>query len=157
MIRQRLAPLLAPGLTVVFVGTKPGLESPKRGHYYANSTNCFYDHLAASVFTPRRLRPEEDHLLINFGIGLDDVYDDPAELLRRLIDAAPKAVCFNNKEALRGFVGVERLGEWRGGSAARCVEFNSLAWALPDSSWNASKYWPEGLDLLLSLRERLRI
>ena len=74
---ERLLPLLAPGLKVVFVGTSPGQESLRTGNYYANPRNAFYGTLFASGFTSRRFSPEEHRDLLAIGIGLDDVYDDP--------------------------------------------------------------------------------
>ena len=154
---MKLPPLLSDGLAVVFVGTEPGRESLRRGQYYADPTNCFYRHLAEAGFTPRQLRPGEFRDLPGYGIGLDDVYDDADELHARLESARPRAVCFNSYEALRRFAGQDRLPRpWRRDAAGRYARFGEAsAWATSDSSWNASKYWPQRLDDLRALLERL--
>ena len=152
-----LPPLLADGLDVVFVGTEPGRESLRRGQYYADPTNCFYRHLADTGFTPRQLRPEQFRDLPAYGIGLDDVYDDAEELRARLESARPRAVCFNSYEALRRFARQDRLPRpWRRDAAGRYAQLGeATAWATSDSSWNASKYWPQRLDDLRALLEML--
>lgn len=66
-------PLLRPGLDVVFVGFNPSPLAAARGHYYANPRNRFWELLAESGLTPRRLRPEEDATLLGLGCGLTDV------------------------------------------------------------------------------------
>ena len=150
-----LPPLLADGLTVVFVGTEPGRESLRRGEYYADSTNGFYRHLAQSGFTPRQLRPDDFRDLLAYGIGLDDVYDNPDALRARLEAAQPRAVCVNSYEALRRFARQDKLQRpWRR-DAAGCYATigEAVVWATSDSSWNASKYWPQRLDDLRALAE----
>ena len=74
---MQLPPLLTTGIPVVFVGTEPGRESLARQHYYANPRNQFYKHLHETGFTPRQFAPADFHDLLDEGIGLDDVYDDP--------------------------------------------------------------------------------
>lgn len=152
-----LPPLLAKGLDVVFIGTEPGPESLGRGEYYANPTNSFYKHLAETGFTPRRLSPTEFRALLDYGIGLDDVYDDAQALRSRVQAAAPLAVCFNSSQALRRFIGVDRLpSPWRRNAAGRYAEFGeALVWATSDSSWNANQHWPARLADLRALRARL--
>lgn len=67
------SPLLRPGLAVVFVGFNPSPLAAARGHYYANPRNRFWELLAESGITPRRLHPEEDATLLQLGCGLTDV------------------------------------------------------------------------------------
>jgi hypothetical protein len=62
-----------------------------------------------SGFTSRQLRPDEFRDLPSYGIGLDDVYDNPGALRERLESARPRAVCFNSSEALRRFAGRDKL------------------------------------------------
>ncbi|WP_149142264.1 mismatch-specific DNA-glycosylase [Gemmobacter caeruleus] len=68
-----LPDLLAPGLRAVFCGTAAGAASARKGHYYAGPGNRFWPLLAECGLTPRLLRPEEDHLLPGFGLGLTDL------------------------------------------------------------------------------------
>jgi hypothetical protein len=152
-----LAPLLTSGLNIVFVGTEPGPDSLRLGQYYANPRNAFYNHLAEAGLTPSMLRPAEFHTLLEYGIGLDDVYGEPNELCRRIEAAAPRAVCFNSSEALRRFAGASQITPpWRRENAVRYARLGvALVWATSDSSWNASKYWPSRLADLEALRARL--
>jgi TDG/mug DNA glycosylase family protein len=152
-----LPPLLAAGLNVVFVGTEPGRESLRRGQYYADPTNGFYRHLAEAGLTPRQLRPAEFWDLRAYGMGLDDVYDAPDDLRARLESARPRAVCFNSNEALRRFTGQDKLPRpWRRDAAGHYATIaGAIVWATGDSSWNASNYWPQRIDDLRALRERL--
>jgi len=151
-----LPPLLSRGLRVVFIGTEPGSESLKQHQYYAHPENTFYQDLFEAGFTPRQLTPAEYRILFQYGIGLDDVYGDPAALRRRIQEAEPKAVCFNSKAALERFTGTKIEGSWRGSSASRHVRLSaSVVWAVPDSSPRASSHHSSRLKLLRELRSRL--
>ena len=152
-----LPPLLADGLAVVFVGTEPGKESLRHQQYYADPTNRFYPHLDDTDFTPRRLLPAEFRELLDYGVGLDDVYEHPDDLRSRLEAAAPRAVCFNSGTAFQRFVGLDKLPTpWRQEAAGRYVEIGgALVWATSDSSFNANEHWPARLDDLRALEARL--
>jgi TDG/mug DNA glycosylase family protein len=154
---RSLPPLLEDGLAAVFVGTEPGTESVRRGEYYANPRNRFYEHLAVAGFTPRQITPGEFRELISFGIGLDDVYDNPEALRSRIEAVQPRSICFNSYEALRRYAQVDRVTRpWRRDAAARHADFlDSLVWATSDSSWNASSYWQLRIDDLHALRALL--
>ena len=114
-----LAPLLRPGLAVVFIGTEPGEVSLQIGHYYANSSTSFYADLKTTAFTSVQLTPQKDQLLFSYGIGLDDVDYDPEALQNRIEGVCPRAVCFNSKGALERYVGRKLSGEWRGADARK--------------------------------------
>ena len=64
------AGILAPELRVVFVNFVPGLADLRLRHHHARRNNQFWRLLAESGLTPRRLLPEEDHHLLEWGIGL---------------------------------------------------------------------------------------
>ena len=136
-----LPPLLAPGLRVVFVGTEPGPESLRTNSYYANRRNSFWKDLHSVGLVPIVLEPAHFREALDFGIGLDDVYDDPAGLCRRLVAASPRAVCFNSKAALARVAQEKVAPPWTGANASRWVALpGMLVWALPDSSPTASAY-----------------
>ncbi|MCW2244205.1 mismatch-specific DNA-glycosylase [Azospirillum canadense] len=61
--------IVAPNLDVLFVGFNPGTRSGALGHNYAGRGNQFWRLLAEAGLTPRLLRPEEDRLLPEFGLG----------------------------------------------------------------------------------------
>ena len=71
--RPVLGPILAPGLRVLFVGVNPSLRSAEVGHHFARPGNRFWPTLHAAGFTPRRLRPDEDHELPVHGIGVTNL------------------------------------------------------------------------------------
>ena len=157
MSRVSLGPILGPNLHTVFIGTEPGPESLRIGHYYANRNNSFYQDLESSGFTSVALSSERDHELPSHGIGLDDVYHDPGALLERIKNVAPGAVCFNSKRALERYVGREIKGSWEGAAAGRpaLLPGVGVVWAIPDSSGQARKYRQQRLALLRELRNLL--
>lgn len=153
--RGTLEPLLREGLDVVFVGTEPGPTSLRQGVYYANPDNTFYRDLRAAGFTSREVQPHEYRSLLDEGIGLDDVYDNPSALRRRLLDAAPQAVCFNSRGALQRLT--QELDRWDGPAAGRYVQLgDALIWAVPDSSPRASRHHDRRVRLLKQLHDELR-
>lgn len=126
-MHQELPDYLRPGLKVVFVGFNPGERSARIGHYYAGRGNQFWSLLFASGLTPEALWPEDDHRVLEFGIGLTDVVKrwsrSSSELRARdfdrgiprltakLEEAAPAVVAFNGKVAYEEFCGrPARLG-----------------------------------------------
>ncbi len=133
---------LRPGLRLVFVGFNPGERSARIGHYYAGRGNQFWNFLFESGLVPERLRPEDDHRALEFGLGLTDVvkrwspsanslraedYREGApRLLAKLEQASPRVVAFNGKVACERFLSavngrrrVATLGRqtWRLGGA----------------------------------------
>ncbi len=72
--RDRLLPdVVAPGLRVLFCGINPGLYSAATGHHFARPGNRFWPALHRSGFTPRLLRPDEQHLLPGWGLGITNI------------------------------------------------------------------------------------
>ncbi len=69
--------MLADGLRVVFVGVNPGLSSAATGHSFHHAGNRFWPALHRAGFTPRRLRPDEDRLLLEWGLGITSVARRP--------------------------------------------------------------------------------
>lgn len=106
---------LAPGLRVVFCGTAVGTTSASRGHYYAGPGNEFWTYLHEAGLTPRRLRPEEDAQIVEFGIGLTDLakgiassYDpglrnhyDVDDFTAKIERFGPRWVAFHGKTAAK--------------------------------------------------------
>jgi TDG/mug DNA glycosylase family protein len=72
--RARTIPdVLAPNLGVLFCGINPGLYSAATGHHFARPGNRFWPALHLSGFTPRLLRPAEQELLLDWGLGVTNV------------------------------------------------------------------------------------
>jgi TDG/mug DNA glycosylase family protein len=127
--------ILAPGLRVVFCGINPGRMSAAAGENFANPRNDFWRLLHDAGFTPRVLRPSEQHQLVLYGCGITNAADRPtrgsgdlrradfagasARLTQLCRDLRPHFVGFVGKEAWRGAFGrrtalglqTERLGD----------------------------------------------
>lgn len=137
---------LAPGLLIVFCGTAAGRESARRGAYYAGPGNRFWPLLAEFGFTPRRLAPEENHLLPSMGLGLTDLSKtafgsdaqipaasyDARGLFARVNAQPPRALAFTSLTAARLALG--RRGVGPGMLAADDRLPGIELWALPSPS-----------------------
>ncbi|HEU4559668.1 MAG TPA: mismatch-specific DNA-glycosylase [Longimicrobium sp.] len=120
---RTLPDLLGPGVRLLFVGFNPSLRAARLGRYYAGRNNRFWDLLAASGLTPRKLRYEEDHLLPGMGIGITDLVKRPTraasdvtaaefragvQRVRRLVaELKPKVVAYNGKGVYLRAAGVD--------------------------------------------------
>ena len=72
--RGRTIPdLVAPGLCVLFAGINPSLYSAAIGYHFARAGNRFWPALHRSGFTDRQLQPDEQHLLLDIGLGITNV------------------------------------------------------------------------------------
>jgi TDG/mug DNA glycosylase family protein len=67
--------LIAPGLGVLFCGINPGLYSGATGHHFARPGNRFWPALHAAGFTDRVIRPWEEAMLLNLGVGITNIVD----------------------------------------------------------------------------------
>jgi TDG/mug DNA glycosylase family protein len=68
-----LGPIVEPGLLVLFVGINPSLRSAEVGHHFARPGNRFWPALYAAGYTPRLLRPDQDHALPSYGVGVTNI------------------------------------------------------------------------------------
>ncbi len=72
--RARTIPdVIAPHLSVLFVGINPSLYSAAVGHHFARPGNRFWKALHRSGFTARLLSPFEDRDLLQGGLGVTNV------------------------------------------------------------------------------------
>jgi TDG/mug DNA glycosylase family protein len=113
--------ILAPGLRIVFCGINPGFVSAAAGAHFANPRNDFWRLLESAGFTPRLLAPEEQHAVLDYGIGITNAayrttkgsgdlrradFAASAERLERIArQLAPEWLAFVGKEAYRGAFG----------------------------------------------------
>jgi double-stranded uracil-DNA glycosylase len=65
--------VIGPNLRVLFSGINPGLYSAATGHHFARPGNRFWPALHQSGFTDRQLRPDEQELLPELGLGITNV------------------------------------------------------------------------------------
>jgi double-stranded uracil-DNA glycosylase len=136
-------------LDVVFVGTSVATASASRGHYYAGPGNKFWEFLWEADLTGERLLvPEQDGMVLEYGIGLTDIvkgrasssdsllrssdYDVPG-FIAKIETFKPFVVAFNGKEAAKkGFTALKKgepqlgLADWTLGE--------SRVYVLPSSS-----------------------
>jgi double-stranded uracil-DNA glycosylase len=114
---KRIPDLVAPGLSILFVGINPGLYTAWTGNHFARPGNRFWPALHASGLTPRLLDPSEEQELLALGIGItgfvrratataaeltDAEYRAGARRIRGLVKRMrPHCVCFLGLTAYR--------------------------------------------------------
>lgn len=124
-VRSVLPDYLGRGPIAVFVGTSVATISAERGHYYSHPQNRFWELLAATgLLGHARLRPEDDHRVLDYEIGLTDVVKHRAEssdarlrpedfdvgaFVEEILDCEPKVVAFNGERA--GTVMARHMGQ----------------------------------------------
>ena len=79
-----LPDVIAPGLDVLFCGINPSLMSAARGHHFARPGNRFWPALHLAGLTPRRLTPEEDRELLDYGLGVTNIVARPTRAAAEL-------------------------------------------------------------------------
>ncbi|MBM7645640.1 TDG/mug DNA glycosylase family protein [Scopulibacillus daqui] len=101
------------GLNILFVGFNPSIRSGETGHHFANPNNRFWSILYQAGLTPVKLRPEDDHKLLNYGYGLTNIVQRPTkkaadisseeyevgrnQLREKIETYLPQIVCFVGK------------------------------------------------------------
>lgn len=104
---------LEKNLKILFVGFNPSIRSSQTGFHYANPNNRFWKILYESGLTPRKMRPEENSRLLEFGFGLTNIVARPTreaaeiskeeykigaeKLKKKIIRYQPQSVCFVGK------------------------------------------------------------
>jgi TDG/mug DNA glycosylase family protein len=160
---------VAPGLDVLFCGINPGLESAARGHNFARPGNRFWPALHGAGFTPRLLRPEEDGLLPQFGLGMTNVVDRPSRGAADLSADELRAGAWEVERLVLRYeprvLAVVGVGAYRTGfgrpKAAIGLQPDTIGgrpvWVLPNpSGLNAHYQLPELVRLFGELREWVR-
>ncbi|MCK9520251.1 MAG: mismatch-specific DNA-glycosylase, partial [Dehalococcoidia bacterium] len=172
-MNRALPLLLRPGLRLVFIGFNPGLESARRGHYYAFRGNVFWKQLNESGLVPRQVRFEDDRLLMDeAGIGFTDlclratrradhlsrpeIVEGSARLHAELLEHQPRIAVFSGKGIYQLF-GRHALGLAPSELARRPLGpqperiGETVPWVIPSSSGLASGHHAERLELLRGL------
>lgn len=104
---------LEKNLKILFVGFNPSIRSSQTGFHYANPNNRFWKILFEAGLTPRKMLPEENSRLLDFGFGLTNIVSRPTreaaeiskeeykigaeKLKKKIIRYQPRAVCFVGK------------------------------------------------------------
>ena len=151
-----------PDLISVFVGTNPGLRSAQIGHYFAGRGNMFWRLLHEAGFTPKRLTPECDYTLLDYGYGLTDVVKRPTRSTTDLKgndgcgvktrldvildDNSPKTVTFVGKMGFRLYTGNKGKLDY-GYQSLKINESNVFLMpstsgaSFADTKYNEKLYW----------------
>ena len=102
---QVLPDIVGPEPLIVFCGLAGGESTQSRDNYYASRGNNFWAMLHQSGLTPRQLRPDEDVLVPQFGLGLTDLvghWDPPRvdidELVAKVEKWQPEWLAFTSKD-----------------------------------------------------------
>jgi len=163
---RTLPDVIAPGLRVLFCGINPSLYSAATGHHFARPGNRFWPTLHAAGFTPRRLAPAEQRVLLEHGLGVTNLVARattsaaelaPAELVRGRRRLVAKLRRF--RPALVAVLGVDAYRRaFARPHAAPGPQPETLAgaalWVLPNPSGLNAHYQ---LRDLVALYRRLRV
>ena len=75
--------ILARGLDVIFCGLNPAASVTAAGHNFSNPSNRFWPVLHLAGFTGVRLRPQDEHRLLEFGCGITAAVRRPTRPILR--------------------------------------------------------------------------
>ena len=138
--------LLCSGLDIVFCGLNPAVSAVVDGHNFSHPNNRFWSVLHLAGSTDRRLSPQDERRLLDYGCGITAVVGRPTRRAadvssaefrnaRSALDATirrytPTMVAFLGKRAAAAILGRPHVqwGAYEGGFAG------SLAWVLPNPS-----------------------
>jgi TDG/mug DNA glycosylase family protein len=161
--------VIGPGLRVLFVGINPGLVSGATGHHFARPGNRFWPTLFGAGLTPRLLRPDQDHLLLAFGIGITNLVARTTATAAELSDDELRAGGERLRDVVERYrpriVAIVGVGAYRTAFARPKAEIGPQVerlagtelWVLPNpSGLNAHFQLPELIAAFGPLRERLR-
>ncbi|KAF7395594.1 hypothetical protein HZH68_009644 [Vespula germanica] len=160
--KYTLPDYLKENLDIVFVGINPSLMAAHRGKYYAGPGNHFYKLLYESGLTPKCLSFEEDHKLLQYGIGLTNIVSRPtrssADLKRieikegaKIIEEKlrlfkPKIAIFNGKCIYEVYANKNSKSPFHFGLQSEFIG-DTAVWVVPSSSARCANF-PRMIDKL---------
>nr|XP_050856588.1 G/T mismatch-specific thymine DNA glycosylase-like [Vespula vulgaris] len=160
--KYTLPDYLKENLDIVFVGINPSLMAAHRGKYYAGPGNHFYKLLYESGLTPKCLSFEEDHKLLQYGIGLTNIVARPtrssADLKRieikegaKIIEEKlrlfkPKIAIFNGKCIYEVYANKNSKSPFHFGLQSEFIG-DTAVWVVPSSSARCANF-PRMIDKL---------
>lgn len=166
--RLTVRDVLAPGLDVLFVGINPGRASASAGHHFAGPGNHFWRLLHEAGFTPRRLAPAEEQVLLGYGIGITNIVrrasrgeDDLSweeltaggarlrELVRR---HRPRVVALLGKNVYRAYAGLKKTADVAWGRQPGAVVDGVIDFVAPNPSPRSTIPYERRLALFRELR-----
>ncbi|XP_043495823.1 G/T mismatch-specific thymine DNA glycosylase-like [Polistes fuscatus] len=153
--KYTLPDYLKENLDMVFVGINPSLMAAHRGKYYAGPGNHFYKLLYESGLTPKFMSFDEDHKLLQYGIGLTNIVTRPtrssADLKRTEIKEGakiveekiklfkPKIAIFNGKCIYEVYANKTSKSSFHFGLQPELIE-NTAVWVVPSSSARCANF-----------------
>ena len=157
--------LIAPDLKVLFCGINPSLYSAATGHHFARPGNRFWPALFGAGFTGRLLKPWEEALLLERGIGItnlvlratataaelsnDELRSGRQRLARKVRRFRPRCVAVVGIGAYR--VAFDRPGATVGLQPEQLA--GARVWVLPNpSGLNANHQLPDLIEAFTAVR-----
>jgi len=157
---------LATGLQAVFCGINPGTSAENSGYSFSAPSNRFWNVLYLSGFTDVRLRPQDEHRLLEYGYGITAVIrrstrqasEIPSREFRqaklnfeeRMGHIAPRAIAFLGKRAFVAMMNVADVGWGCQPTTIRGIQ----TWILPNPSGRNRRFT---LDDLVSAYVEFRL
>jgi double-stranded uracil-DNA glycosylase len=154
---KTLPDVIAQDLKVLFCGINPSLYTAATGHNFARPGNRFWPTLHTAGFTPRLLKPQEEHELLDLGFGITNVVDratataaelSAAELIegginlvQKVIEYRPQVLALLGISAYRVSFGNAKAGL---GLQDKCIG-DTLLWVLPNPSGLNAHFPPKEL------------
>jgi double-stranded uracil-DNA glycosylase len=163
---KKLKDVIAPGLRVLFCGINPGLYSAATGNHFARPGNRFWPALHASGFTPRRLHPSDESVLLSLGCGLTNLVERATANAEELAQDELAAGAWRLARKVRAYrprlLAVLGLGAFRQAFGAPRAMLGrqpdtfegAVLWVLPSPSGLNANYQ---LGVLVELFRELRI
>ncbi|SPP89016.1 uncharacterized protein LOC117590619 [Drosophila guanche] len=148
VIKRTIPDHLCDNLDIVIVGINPGLFAAYKGHHYAGPGNHFWKCLYLAGLTQEQMSADEDHKLLNLGIGFTnmvaratkgsadltrkEIKEGSRILLEKLQRFRPKVAVFNGKLIFEVFSGKKEFHFGR--QPDRVDGTDTYIWVMPSSS-----------------------
>lgn len=165
---QAVPDIIAPHLDILFVGVNPGQKSAAEGHNFSGPGNHFWRLLFESGLTPRLLTPQEEHLLLDFRLGITNVVARPTRgeadlswdelvaggrVLRDKVEQyRPRMVALLGKNVYRAYAGLRRSAPVDWGVQPRSVVQGVTEFVAPNPSARSTIPYAKRLKLFTDLR-----
>ncbi len=145
-VANALPDIIGHDLDVLFCGINPGLAAAATGHHFVGRGNRFWQVLHLAGFTSKRIRPEQDCTILDYGCGLTSLVARPTaradqvstgefmtavpDFEAKLARYRPRFVAFLGKAAYLALSGRRDVLWGKQGE----VLVNSAIWILPNPS-----------------------
>lgn len=167
-VGRKVPDLIAPGLKVLFCGINPSLYSAATSHHFARPGNRFWPALHGAGFTDRLLKPWEERLLLDYGLGVTNLVSrataTAAEIGPEELRRGRRRLMRKIRRYLPRCVVVLGIGAFRLAFESPAAELGlqpkmvrtATLWVLPNpSGLNANHQLPDFVEAFRSVRESL--